>query len=347
MDYQKDENGRPQPVDWTKDGADGKSGFDFDAFLSDDLEDRITAALDGKDLLEQDAFGGSVSGYVPRRSSGGTERGRHEAPEPVLTAQEPKKTEERESASSGAKTVTNDPRYAAPERPHVVVAEPRPKVYVPPAGSDYEAPGTPPPKRYRGLIWLLVILAAAAVIIGILLAVRSGSNTRDPSASPGPSPTTSAAVEKTPEPKDTSAPATPTPSAPPAAKKYTIIVTAGSGGKVSPNGAVSVAEGESVTFTITPNSGYVLSQLLIDGSSVDPAGSYSFSDVRADHTVYAVFQPAVTPTPEPTPTPTPEPTPTPTPEPTPTPTPEPTAPPAAETVPPAESEPGGADTENE
>ena len=49
-------------------------------------------------------------------------------------------------------------------------------------------------------------------------------------------------------------------------------------------------EGGSVTFTITPYDGYSLGQLLIDGANVSVTGSYTFSDVRQDHTIYAVFQ---------------------------------------------------------
>ena len=46
---------------------------------------------------------------------------------------------------------------------------------------------------------------------------------------------------------------------------YTITASAGSGGSISPSGAVSVASGGSQTFTITPNSGYQIKSVTVDG----------------------------------------------------------------------------------
>ena len=92
------------------------------------------------------------------------------------------------------------------------------------------------------------------------------------------------------------------------APEYVISVTAGKGGSVSPKGRVTVKEGESVTFTITPDEGYEIREIKVDGQSVGAVESYTFSDVRSDHTVYAIFQ-AVQSTPEPTPSPASEPSP--------------------------------------
>ena len=102
---------------------------------------------------------------------------------------------------------------------------------------------------------------------------------------------------------------TPTPTA------YSISVTAGKGGSVSPKGQVSVEEGGSATFTITPEEGYELRELKIDGANVGAPLSYTFSNVKANHTLYAVFQIKTEPTPSPTPSPTPTPTPSPSPTP--------------------------------
>ena len=100
---------------------------------------------------------------------------------------------------------------------------------------------------------------------------------------------------------------TPTPTA------YSVSVTVGKGGTVSPKGQVSVNDGDSVTFTITPDSEYELRELKIDGVDVGVQSTYTFTNVKGNHTLYAVFQVKVEPTPSPTPTPTPPPTPTPTP----------------------------------
>ena len=44
------------------------------------------------------------------------------------------------------------------------------------------------------------------------------------------------------------------------------------------------------TFAISPNSGYVISDVLVDGSSVGAQNSYSFQNVTQDHTIAASFR---------------------------------------------------------
>ncbi len=73
------------------------------------------------------------------------------------------------------------------------------------------------------------------------------------------------------------------------ATKYTITATAGSGGSISPSGATTVNSGGSQTYTITPSSGYSISNVQVDGSSVGPVSSYTFSNVTATHTISATF----------------------------------------------------------
>lgn len=320
MDFEKEENSFTAS-EWQKDASAGKKDFDFDAFLRDDLEDRITAALDGKDLLAPDAFGESVENYKPRRVTD-SEHGRHEAPEPVSTAQYVPETSA--VTSERKKADPSDPRYAAPERPRVVVAEPRPKVYVtPPSGGEDEPPERRDRNPRKGLIWAVVILAIIAIAVGGLLAILRSGSRWDGGADDRPVPTsqseatpTPAADDATPAPTATPAEATPTPTAPPQVTTYHVTVTAGSGGKVSPSGAVAVEKGDTVTFTITPDAGYELAQLLLDGSPIQLTDTVRIANVAGDHTLYAVFQPSATPTPEPTATPTPTPEPTATPEPT-------------------------------
>ena len=70
---------------------------------------------------------------------------------------------------------------------------------------------------------------------------------------------------------------------------YTINASAGEGGSIYPSGDVSVGEGKDKTFTITPDDGYIISNVLIDGLSVGGKGSYTFSSVDDDHTIEAVF----------------------------------------------------------
>ncbi len=74
--------------------------------------------------------------------------------------------------------------------------------------------------------------------------------------------------------------------------QYTIMATAGSNGSITPFGAVGVAQGASQTFTFTPNSGYAISQVLVDGVNNPDAvanGSYTFTNVAANHTIEVSF----------------------------------------------------------
>ena len=73
---------------------------------------------------------------------------------------------------------------------------------------------------------------------------------------------------------------------------YTIKATAGVNGAISPSGSVSVREGRNQTFTITPNTGYAISNVKIDGKSVGAVKSYTFENVKGNHTIEAIFMKA-------------------------------------------------------
>lgn len=75
-----------------------------------------------------------------------------------------------------------------------------------------------------------------------------------------------------------------------AAQDYTITATAGANGTISPNGSVTVTEGDSQTFAITPNNGYHIEDVLVDGVSVGAVSTYTFSNVTANHTITATFE---------------------------------------------------------
>ena len=70
---------------------------------------------------------------------------------------------------------------------------------------------------------------------------------------------------------------------------YTIKAAAGTGGSISPSGNVSVREGRDQTFTITPDKGYAVSDVKIDGKSVGAVGSYTFEKVKKSHTIEVSF----------------------------------------------------------
>ena len=73
---------------------------------------------------------------------------------------------------------------------------------------------------------------------------------------------------------------------------YTIKTTAGAGGSISPSGNVSVREGRDRTFTITPDKGYAISNVKIDGKSIGAVKSYTFENVRRTHTIEVIFMKA-------------------------------------------------------
>ncbi len=82
---------------------------------------------------------------------------------------------------------------------------------------------------------------------------------------------------------------------------YSLTAIAGPGGTIAPNGngtatngttfitSITVARGETRSFTITPGSGYTITGVTVDGASVGAVTGYTFSAVTADHTLIAAF----------------------------------------------------------
>ena len=70
---------------------------------------------------------------------------------------------------------------------------------------------------------------------------------------------------------------------------YTIKATAGPGGSISPSGSISVREGRDQTFTITPDKGYAVANVKIDGKRIGAVKSYTFENVRRTHTIEVIF----------------------------------------------------------
>jgi len=70
---------------------------------------------------------------------------------------------------------------------------------------------------------------------------------------------------------------------------YDITATAGVGGSISPSGSVSVTGGSDKTFTVTPDSGYKIADVLVNGESVGAVSSYTLNNVSKDYTIEAKF----------------------------------------------------------
>ena len=69
---------------------------------------------------------------------------------------------------------------------------------------------------------------------------------------------------------------------------YMITATSSLGGIVSPSSAV-VSYGDSQTFTISPDVGYHIVDVLVDSQSVGALASYTFVNVTSNHTISATF----------------------------------------------------------
>lgn len=70
---------------------------------------------------------------------------------------------------------------------------------------------------------------------------------------------------------------------------YTISAMSQHGGSIAPSGNIEVQAGESLLFTIIPELGFQVSDVIVDGRSVGPVTTYLFSSVYGDHVVIARF----------------------------------------------------------
>ncbi len=81
--------------------------------------------------------------------------------------------------------------------------------------------------------------------------------------------------------------------------EYTITVSSGENGKISPAGTNSVTLGSSASFTVEASSGYMISVVYVDGVAVSGAPTqstfvYTFDNVTTNHTITAEFLPTDT-----------------------------------------------------
>ena len=71
--------------------------------------------------------------------------------------------------------------------------------------------------------------------------------------------------------------------------KYTITATSGENGTITPSGVTEYDCNATSTYTITPNEGYEITDVLVDGISVGAVDSYTFSSLNSDHTISVTF----------------------------------------------------------
>ena len=70
---------------------------------------------------------------------------------------------------------------------------------------------------------------------------------------------------------------------------FTITATTTMGGSISPVGSVKVRSGANALFTFSPIPEYSIAEILIDNLSITPVNSYTFENVRQDHSLSVRF----------------------------------------------------------
>jgi hypothetical protein len=71
---------------------------------------------------------------------------------------------------------------------------------------------------------------------------------------------------------------------------YTITATANVNGNITPAGSITVNNGDSPTFTVTPDAGYAVFSVIVDGANKGAVSAYTFTNITANHTINAYFQ---------------------------------------------------------
>ena len=149
-------------------------------------------------------------------------------------------------------------------------------------------------KRKKGMsrktktsITVAVFILAILVII---LCIMSGSLHFTPGST--------GKTETTPTPEVTAPPAatpeveTPEPTQTPEPASYSVTVFAGHGGSADPTGTTMLREGEDITVVFTPDAGYHVNTLTVNGELVDPADSYTITDISDNMTIDVSFDTA-------------------------------------------------------
>ncbi len=73
-------------------------------------------------------------------------------------------------------------------------------------------------------------------------------------------------------------------------KYFTITTSIGLGGAITPSGNINVEYGSSKTFYITPNSGYKIKDVKVDGISVGTVSIYTFNNITSNHIIEVIFE---------------------------------------------------------
>lgn len=70
---------------------------------------------------------------------------------------------------------------------------------------------------------------------------------------------------------------------------YTLTSSAGANGSVTPLGTMTVSAGSNSAFTINPDAGFQIGNVIVDGVSLGPVSNYTFNNISSNHTLSATF----------------------------------------------------------
>jgi hypothetical protein len=70
---------------------------------------------------------------------------------------------------------------------------------------------------------------------------------------------------------------------------WTVTASADANGSIAPSGVLQVADGATPSFTITPNTGFHVQDVLVNGSSVGAVTNFTFPAIHANQTIAASF----------------------------------------------------------
>ncbi len=73
---------------------------------------------------------------------------------------------------------------------------------------------------------------------------------------------------------------------------HLVMASAGSEGSISPAGQLTVNDGDTLSFNITPNSGFAVQNVWVDSVNIGAVSKYTFKDIGSDHIIAASFEPA-------------------------------------------------------
>jgi hypothetical protein len=74
------------------------------------------------------------------------------------------------------------------------------------------------------------------------------------------------------------------------APSHTITATSDKHGTISPEGIITISNGQNQEFTFTPDEGYHVDKVKIDGKYIPVVKSYKFENVTENHTIEVKFK---------------------------------------------------------